>query len=251
MPLQVSVVVPAYNEAARLPRSVAAMIAHFRHWHEEHEVLIVVEHSSDETLELAGELTAGQANFQVIDNGPQRGKGHAVRSSVLRARGELVFFMDADLSVPLEEIDRFVEHFKNHPELDVLIGNRRHALSRIEKRQTPLRQKMGQGFNRLLRALTGIELRDTQCGFKAFRSAAARDIFARQTIDGFAFDAEVLLLAKALGYRVGDLPVRWINSPESKVRIIRDSLRMMIDTLRVRARVERALKNRPGLNCPP
>src|SRR5438105_4971088 len=204
----VSIIVPAYNEALRLPRSLRAMAEYFGAVGFPHEVLIVVEHSTDGTLELALAETAKQANFRVIDNKVQRGKGYAVRSGMLQARGEYVFFMDADLSVPLEEIERFIAHFDAHPEHDILLGNRQHPESRIEKFQTPLRRKMGQLFNRILRALAPVDLRDTQCGFKAFRQPAAREIFSRHTIDGFAFDVEVLLLAKALGYSIADLPVR-------------------------------------------
>src|ERR1043165_5391336 len=122
----VSIVVPAYNEAVRLPPSLRKMAEHFRQWGFPFEVLVIVEHSTDGTLELALQATAKQANFQVIDNRVHRGKGYAVRSGILRARGELVFYMDADLSVPLEEISRFVAHFEAHPELNVLFGNRQH-----------------------------------------------------------------------------------------------------------------------------
>jgi len=119
--------------------------------------------------------------------------------------------------------------------LDVLVGNRQHARSRITRRQSALRESMGKVFNRILQSLALVALRDTQCGFKAFRRDACREIFARQTIDGFAFDVEVLLLAERLGFRVEDWPVEWINSPESKVNIVADSLRMLRDAWRVRA----------------
>ncbi len=152
--------------------------------------------------------------------------------------------MDVDLSVGSEEINVFLDHFRAHPEVDVLLGNRQHPASRIEKRQGALRQKMGQIFNTLLRSLAPLEFRDTQCGFKAFRRAQAREIFALQTIDGFAFDVEVLLLAQALGYAICDLPVRWVNSPESKVNIIRDSLRMLRDAFTIQRRVKRVIGSR-------
>jgi dolichyl-phosphate beta-glucosyltransferase len=201
------------------------------------EVLIVVERSIDGTLELAREAASGLAGFHVIDNRVQRGKGYAVRSGMRQARGAIVFYMDADLSVPLEEIEGFLDHFEAHPEEDVLLGSRQHSGSRIERRQGCLREAMGKTFNRILRFLCRLPFRDTQCGFKAFRREAAREIFARQTIDGFAFDVEVLLLAQVLGYRIRELPVRWLNSPESKVHIVRDSLRMLRDALAVRRRI--------------
>jgi dolichyl-phosphate beta-glucosyltransferase len=229
-----SIVVPAYNEARRLPATMRALGEFFRGFTRGYEVLIVVESSSDGTLEIASGLAAQQAHFQVIDNGPQRGKGHAVRSGMLRARGELVFYMDADLSVPLAEVTAFLEQFERQPELDVLVGNRQHARSRITRRQSVLRECMGKIFNRILQALTLVALRDTQCGFKAFRRDACREIFSRQTIEGFAFDVEILVIAERLGLRIEDHPVQWINSPESKVNIVADSCRMLRDAWRIR-----------------
>jgi dolichyl-phosphate beta-glucosyltransferase len=244
---EVSIIIPAYNEAQRLPQSLEALAGHFgaAAWaSRSYEVLIVVEHSTDGTLELAREATGEQANFHVVDNRVQRGKGYAVRSGMRQARGAIAFYMDADLSVPLEEIDVFLAHFAAHPEVSVLLGSRQHAESRIERRQSLLRQTMGKTFNRILRSLSLVPFRDTQCGFKGFRAAAAREIFGLQTIDGFAFDVEVILLAQALGYGVHELPVRWVNSPESKVNIVRDSGRMLLDAFTVQRRVGRILRFR-------
>lgn len=241
----VSLVVPVYNEALRLPVSLDKMTAHFARWTFSHEVLIVVEQSSDGSLDLATQAVTKQANFHIIDNAVHRGKGYAVRSGVQRSRGAFVFYMDVDLSVPLEEIDRFLAHFRSHPEHDVLVGDRRHPGSQIVRSQSMLRRRMGRLFNRTIRSLALLDdIADTQCGFKAFRKHAAREIFARQTLDGFAFDVEVLMLARALGFRIADLPVRWVNSPESKVHIVSDSIRMLLDTVTVRRRVERALRSR-------
>jgi dolichyl-phosphate beta-glucosyltransferase len=236
-----SIVVPAYNEARRLPPTMAALAEYFRGFTRGYEVLIVVERSVDGTLEIAAGLAAQQAHFQVIDNGPQRGKGHAVREGMLRARGEIVFYMDADLSVPLTGVTEFLQRFEENPGVDILIGNRQHARSRVRRRQSALRECMGKVFNRILQSLTLVALRDTQCGFKAFRRAAGREIFRRQTIDGFAFDVEALLLADRLGFRVEDCPVEWTNSPESKVNILADSFRMLRDTWRIRTLVDRNL----------
>ncbi len=239
-----SLIVPAYNEARRLPPAMMEMAEWCKRFALPCEVLIVVERSSDGTLEIATAQAAQQAFFQVIDNKVHRGKGFAVRSGVMRARGEIIFYMDADLSVPLSEILSFLAYFEAHPEIDVLAGNRQHAQSRITRHQAWLRRSMGQAFNSLLQALSLVAFRDTQCGFKAFRRAAAHAIFSRQTIDGFAFDVEVLLLADRLGYRTADLPVEWINSPESRVHIVRDGVRMIRDTLRVRKRLHDAFPER-------
>lgn len=236
-----SIVVPAYNEARRLPPTLEKMAEFFRDFGRSYEVLVIVERSADGTLEIAARFAAQQAHFQAVDNGVQRGKGFAVRAGVLRARGEFVFYMDADLSVPLAAVPEFLARFESEPRVDVLLGNRQHAMSRITLRQSWLRRTMGQTFNRILKAGGLASLHDTQCGFKAFRRDAAREIFSRQTLDGFAFDVEVLLLAERLGYEIADLPVEWINSPESKVRILHDSFAMFRDTVRIRRLVEENL----------
>ena len=237
-----SIVVPAYNEALRLPPTLEKLAEFCRDFGRSHEVLIIVERSTDGTLDIAARCAAQQAHFHAVDNLVQRGKGCAVRAGMLRARGEYIFYMDADLSVPLAAVPEFLARFESAPRADVLLGNRQHAMSRISRRQAWLRRTMGQTFNRILKACGVASLHDTQCGFKAFRREAARAIFSRQTIDGFAFDVEVLLLAERLGYKIADLPVEWINSPESKVRIVHDSLAMLRDTLRVRSAVAKTLR---------
>ncbi len=230
-----SIVIPAYNEAQRLPTTLEQLGQFCREAPWPVEVLIVVEQSTDGTLQIAREHPRQQAHsFKVIDNGPQRGKGHAVRSGMLQAEGEFVFYMYADLSVPLLDVYPFVKLFEEDASVDVLVGNRQHAQSRITLAQGWLRRSMGQTFNRIISTLALADVRDTQCGFKAFRRKACREIFSRQKIDGFAFDVEVLTLAHRLGFRIADMPVEWINSPESKVHIIRDSLRMLRDVVKVR-----------------
>lgn len=241
----VSLVIPAYNEALRLEASIRALRAYLRYARWSLEVILVVERSSDGTLDLARRLTAGQAEFLVLDNEVQRGKGYAVRCGMLRARGDLTFFMDADLSTPLPEIDGFLAHFEAHPEVDILVGNRQHPGTAILKHQSLVRRKMGQAFNGVLRCIAGVSLRDTQCGFKAFRRAAREGIFSRQTLDGFAFDVEVFLLAQRLGFRWLDLPVHWANSEGSKVHLFRDSCRMLRDAFRVRRIVDETLRRQP------
>ncbi|MEI6349894.1 MAG: dolichyl-phosphate beta-glucosyltransferase [Verrucomicrobiota bacterium] len=234
-----TIVIPAFNEERRLPGTLQRLGAFCNDLKITWEVLVIVEKSEDRTLDLAKQATTRQANFRVIAPGVHRGKGFAVRQGMLAARGELILFMDADLSVPLEEVPVFFEYQTAHPEVDVLVGSRKHAQSRIIKRQKWLRQRMGEAFNWIIRRVAGIRIRDTQCGFKAFRRPAAQAIFSRQQIDGFAFDVETLLLADRLGFRVAELPVQWINSPDSKVRIVSDSLAMLRDAIRVRRLVNR------------
>jgi len=236
---ELSIVIPAYNEARRLPQTLRQLIAFCNRLENSWEGVIVVEKSTDETLDLARRAVQGQENFKVIDTGVHRGKGAAVRRGMLEAEGGIILFMDADLSVPPEEILEFLRFFREHPGVDILVGSRKHAQSQILRRQSWLRQRMGESFNWMLRRVAGIRVRDTQCGFKAFRRDAARAIFGRQQLDGFAFDVEVLLLAEKLGYATRELPVRWINSPDSRVNIVRDSARMALDAIRVRRLVAR------------
>jgi glycosyltransferase involved in cell wall biosynthesis len=238
-PDSVSIVIPAYNEARRLPPTLRALAEWSANCAGTVEVIIVVEPGTDGTREIAIEAAARQPNLRVLANSEQRGKGFAVRTGMRAATGAFVFYMDADLSVPLGEVAAFLAHFRAHPEIDVLFGNRQHAESKITRRQAWLRRTMGQVFNAIIQRLALTGVRDTQCGFKAFRRAAAEMIFARQEIDGFAFDVEVLLLAQQLGLRVADLPVEWRNSPESKVNLVRDSLGMIRDAWLIRRRLSK------------
>ena len=246
-PIALSLVVPAFREAVRLPPNLPRIAEYCDRLTlpegQTYEVLVVVERSDDGTLDRAREAAAPFPRLEVIDNGPQRGKGHAVRSGMLRARGAIQIFMDADLSTPLPEVARFLADFAAHPETDVLIGNRRHPDSRIERPQGPVRRYLGGLFSRLVhRHILPGAWGDTQCGFKAFRRAAAQEIFSRQRLNGFSFDVEVLALADGLGLTTRDLPVEWHDADATRVRLWRDGWGMLRDLWRVRALVARSLQ---------
>lgn len=240
-----TLVIPAYKEEKRLPNSIRDIRSFFSGLSEFFEVLILVERCSDRTLELGREAAKGEPRIQVIDNQVHRGKGFAVRSGMLRARGEIVFFMDADLSTPLAEVLVFLAHFSQNLKTDVVIGSRAHAQSKIIKRQNYFRQSLGRIFNKFVQLLSVKGISDTQCGFKAFRLKACHEVFSRQTIDGFAFDVEVLMLAEKLGLKIDVLPVRWVNSPDSKVRILIDPIKMFWDLLRIRWIVRKTIQAKP------
>ena len=233
---EVSLVVPAWREAGRLPGSLPVL----RDWLAasglSHEVILVVEQSDDGTLDLARALAGEWENWTVLDNGPHRGKGHAVRSGMLLARGGHVFYLDADLSTDLAEIARFIAEFDRDPAARILIANRRHPRSVLPVGQSLARRLVARGFNRMLRVVFRIECADTQCGFKAFRRAAVAPIFSRQRLDGFAFDVEILLLARRLGLEVRELPVRWTDRRGSTLRWGRDFPRVLLDILRLAVR---------------
>lgn len=230
----VSIVVPAYAEERRIGRCVKELRRLAAEFPRLKEVIVVVEPSGDRTAELAREAAEGDALVCVRETPVHRGKGFAVRSGMLEASGEVVFFMDADLSVPLRHVAPFVVHLDAHPQTAVVIGSRRHGQSLVSKRQHFLREFAGRAFNQVVRGLGLSPSKDTQCGFKAFRLAAAREIFAKARIDGFAFDAEILLLAQKTGLRIDELPVEWINDEETKFRPWRDGWRSFRDLLRVR-----------------
>lgn len=242
-----TLVIPAYNEERRLPASIRDIRSFFgQHFAQlPIEVLVVVEKSKDRTVDLARAAAEGDSRIQVIDNQVHRGKGFAVKSGMLKARGDVVFFMDADLSTPLAEVMVFLGHFQDHPDVDVIIGSRAEARSRVMKKQSWLRRNMGRGFNRFVKIFGVSGIQDTQCGFKAFRSRAAREVFTRQTLDGFAFDVEILMLAQRMGFKIDVVPVRWVNSEDSKVRILIDPLKMLRDLIKTKWLVRRTLRLRP------
>jgi dolichyl-phosphate beta-glucosyltransferase len=249
MAVSLSLVIPAYNEERRLPASLRDIQSFFKQVSDEPEVLVIVEKSTDQTVAKAQAAIQGDARFRVIDNQVHKGKGFAVKSGMLKAQGEIVIFMDADLSTPLAEVYAFMQHFNEHPETDVIIGSRAEAKSQVVKKQSWLRRNMGRIFNKFVKA-TALKalppgIADTQCGFKAFRKQACQEIFSRQKTDGFAFDVEILMLASALGYKIDVRPVRWVNSPDSKVRILIDPLKMLLDLFRIRRLVQRSIREQP------
>ena len=245
IPPLLTLVVPAYNEATRLPQTLTELKHHGAAWDFAYEIVVVVEPSSDGTLELAKTAAETFPELRVIGNSVHRGKGFAVRTGMLAGRGEMLFFTDADLSTPLRDLDRAVALFKAEPKIDLIVGSRKHPQSEILQHQSRMRELMGNTFNGIVRGLAGFKFLDTQCGFKGFRAQVAREIFVRQQIDGFSFDVEVLLLAQAMDFVIVEVPVHWSNSPESKVHVVGDSLKMLLDLLRMRQMVRVALERQP------
>ena len=240
-----SIVIPAFSEARRLPAALEALQAYVRTAGYATEVLAVIEPSPDRTLQVAEAARAGFPELRVIANDRHRGKGFAVKTGMLAARGQFAFFTDADLSTPLSHLTGALQLFREQRSVDVVVGNRQHPQSQILQRQNLVRETMGKVFNRLVRSMAGLNISDTQCGFKGFRQAAAREIFSRLRTDGFSFDVEVLLLARHLHFKVVDVPVQWSNSTESKVHVLRDSLRMLRDVAAVRALVQKTVREYP------
>lgn len=198
------------------------------------EIVLVDDGSSDETSGIVRSFVVEDPRIRAVSYWPNGGKGYAIRRGVLEASPDhAILLTDADLSTPIEDLDALYRALGEH---DVVIGSRALALSRIGQQQAIHRRWMGKTFNRIMRALTGLPFADTQCGFKLFRPDAARRVFAEASIDRFAYDVEALLIADKLGYSIGEVPVRWDNSTDSRVRLVRDSFRMLLDVVRARLR---------------
>ncbi|MCX7012344.1 MAG: glycosyltransferase family 2 protein [Candidatus Sumerlaeota bacterium] len=224
-----SVVIPAYNEERRIGATLQAIGAYLDKQTFSSEIVVVDDGSRDQTATVA---RRARPKARLLTNEINHGKGYTVRRGVSEARGEIILFSDADLSTPIEEFDGFLHHFKEGA--DIVIGSRALPQSRIERHQGRLRETAGRIFNQLLRFAAGLPFHDTQCGFKAFRRPVAREVFARQRVEGWGFDAELIVIAMKRGYRIDEVPVRWVNSPDSRLRIWRDAPRMFLDLLRIR-----------------
>ncbi|MBI3910435.1 MAG: glycosyltransferase family 2 protein [Armatimonadetes bacterium] len=227
-----TVIVPCYNEAERLPASLPQLLAYLEARGESFEVLVVDDGSTDGTREVAAQV--GGARVRVLSYTPNRGKGYAIRYAAARAMGQRVLFSDADLSTPIEELERLAAALDAG--WDVAIGSRALAESHLAVPQPWWRERLGRTFNGVVRCLGVRGYRDTQCGFKLFTRRAARAIFPNLMIDRWTFDVEALVVAEKLGLRVKEVPVTWINSPQSRVRVLRDAFRTVADLLRIRVR---------------
>ncbi len=227
----VSIVVPAFNEAGRIGESIKKIAAFMSASRFSSELLVVDDGSADNTAGVAGSIPV--KGLRLIRNEQNHGKGFAVRQGVISASGDYVLFTDADLSAPIDELHKLL-HVAIHEGADVVIGSRAVDRSKIEKHQSSLRELGGIVFNGMVRLCLGLNLHDTQCGFKLFHRERTRRIFEMQTILGFGFDPELLFLAKRNGLTIREVPVRWSHSEGSKVHFLRDGTRMFFDLIRIR-----------------
>jgi len=230
----ITIVIPAYNEERRLPATLSAVLAHLgrRPWSFS-EVVVVDDGSTDGTVGVVEAFGRSHPAVRLLKNPGNRGKGFSVRHGMLEAKGDWVLFSDADLSAPIEELDKLLEAAEEQGAA-VAIGSRALDRSLINVHQSFFRESAGRVFNLLMQLLTGLRFRDTQCGFKLFEARAGREVFRRQRLERFGFDAEVLFIARRLGYRTVEVPVRWSHSEGTKVSMFRDSLNMFLDLLRIR-----------------
>jgi dolichyl-phosphate beta-glucosyltransferase len=224
-----SIVIPAHNEERRLPQTLEQVVNFAKKQTFETEVLVVENASRDNTLKIAQDFAGRYPLIQAIHEALP-GKGRAVQKGMLAARGQYRFFADADFSMPVDQISRFIP-----PALDVPVAiGSREAPGAVRYDEPSYRHITGRVFNTLIRLLVLPDLQDTQCGFKMFRADAAKDLFPRQTLMGWSFDVELLYIARQRGYTILEMGVPWYFNPESKVNVLRDSWRMFIDLLAIR-----------------
>ena len=227
-----SIVIPAYNEAARIVATLEGVVECVRRRGWDAEIIVVDDGSHDTTADIVRSVAASAPEVRLLQNAENRGKGYSVRKGMLQASGEIVLFTDADLSAPLEEAEGL---FKAIAEgADIAIGSRWLERARQTIRQPLYRRFFGRCFNGVTRAIMGLPYADTQCGFKAFTREAAQSVFRLQTIERWGFDPEILFIARKHGLRVAEIPVSWAHDERTRMSYLRDGMRMLEDIAIVR-----------------
>jgi glycosyltransferase involved in cell wall biosynthesis len=230
----ISIVIPAYNEENRLPATLDRVLEYLNTRHfPSSEVIVVDDGSTDGTAAAAVRYGEGDSRVRLLRNPGNHGKGYSVRHGMLEAEGEWRLFTDADLSAPIEELDKLLAAVRDN-QASVAIGSRALNRSLIQVHQSFFRETAGRIFNLLMQLLTGLPFWDTQCGFKLFDARAAHEVFRRQRIEGFGFDVEVLFIARRLRFHTVEVAVRWSHAEGTKVRMLKDSVGMFADLARVR-----------------
>jgi len=227
---ELSIIIPAYNEEARLAATLEQIAAYISNSGRDTEVLVVDDGSKDGTAAVAEYFQIKIPSLRVVSNGVNRGKGYSVRRGMQEARGRIALFTDADLSAPIEEADKLLAALDKN---DIAIGSRALDRSLISVRQSPFREFAGILFNKIVQLILWLPFVDTQCGFKAFVREKCGIIFEQQTIERFGFDPELLYLARHHGLHAVEIPVRWGHSPATKVSMLRDSLQMFLDVFTI------------------
>jgi dolichyl-phosphate beta-glucosyltransferase len=229
---QYSIVIPAYNEAARIAGALESVLGCIRSRGWFAEVVVVNDGSRDQTADIVREFAAGAPEVRLLENPGNRGKGYSVRHGLLESFGEIVMFTDADLSAPIEEADGLFAALRDGA--DIAIGSRWLERTRQTIRQPLYRQFFGRCFNAVTRAIMGLPYADTQCGFKAFTRAAAQTVFQLETIERWGFDPEILFIARKRGFKVVEVPVSWAHDERTRISYLKDGIRMLQDIAIVR-----------------
>ncbi len=240
MTSKLSIIIPAYNEEARIGATLVRMSAFIEEAELDAEILVVDDGSSDGTCDVVRDEATRNSRVSLLEQPQNMGKGAAVKAGMLQATGDLLLFSDADLSTPIEDVLLLMD--KLGPQTPIAIGSRGLKESNLEIRQPFYREMMGRTFNRIVRTALGLQIRDTQCGFKLFRRKEALALFGAQKTQGFAFDVEILFRARLADYGVAEVPVTWRNDERSTVHPIRDAARMFGEVLTIRKMVKKDQK---------
>jgi dolichyl-phosphate beta-glucosyltransferase len=238
--LDLSIVIPAFNEENRLPKTLDSVIDYVQSRPYRTEIIVVDDGSIDRTAAVTEGYRQKYPGLRYISNGGNRGKGFSVRHGMLEALGEFALFSDADLSTPIDEADKLLAAIRDG-NFDAAIGSRAVDRGLIQVHQSPIREMAGIFFNRMVQWILGIRFSDTQCGFKAFRRERSRPIFEQQRIERFGFDPEILFLAQRNGLRVAEIPVRWSHDAATKVNVAADGLRMFLELILIRWNAARGI----------
>ena len=228
---RLAVIVPAYNEEKRLPPTLARLAEFFADQDYAVKITIVSDGSTDQTNQIVNDFGNENPSFELLTYTPNHGKGYAVREGMLAAQADYVLFSDADLAAPIEEIDKLWLAMAKGA--DIAIGSRPLKESNLEIRQPWYREMLGRAFNKAVQMLAVKGIDDTQCGFKLFKKEVSDDIFNRCKLDGFGFDFESLMIARDLGYKIEEVPIRWSHQEGSKVSLVRDGIRMLTELVKL------------------
>ena len=238
-----SIVIPAYNESARIPATLKSVVECIRARSWDAEVLVVNDGSTDTTAEVVRSFIRNAPEVRMLENPGNRGKGYSVRSGMLQARGQIALFTDSALSAPIEEAERLFAAIAEGA--DIAIGSRWLDRDRQTQRQPLYRQFFGRCFNFVTRSVMGLRFADTQCGFKAFTRAAAQTVFQLQTIERWGFDPEILFIALKHGCWVIEVPVSWAHDERSRVSYLKDGMKMLQELAIVRWNALRGRYDKP------
>ncbi len=227
-PKFLSVIIPAYNEEKRIEKTLIKILAYLKKKEAKFEIIVVDDGSTDNTI---NKIIKVSKDIIIIKNPCNMGKGYSVKSGMLHCKGDYALFTDADLSTPIEEIEKFLAII---PEYDIILGSRRTKESNVVEKQTPWRIMAGNIFPFLVSFFINLKIKDTQCGFKLFNMKKSRKIFKKQKIFGFGFDVEILFLANKYNLKIKEIGVEWYNDSSSKVRLFKDSFSMLFELIKIR-----------------
>jgi dolichyl-phosphate beta-glucosyltransferase len=225
--MKLSVIIPAYNEEKRIGQTLKKIIKYLDRKKHDYEIIVVNDCSKDKTKKVVNSFKG----VRLLQNQVNRGKGYTVKKGMLAAKKEWVLFCDADSSTPISMLEKMIPFTKDY---DVIIGSRNTDDSKIELKQKGIRYLAGKVFPLFIRLLVVSGIKDTQCGFKLFKKEVVRPIFLKQRLQGWAFDAELLFISRHNGYKIKEVGVTWRDDRDSKLHLVRDSLRMLKDVVKIR-----------------